>query len=76
TVGHSKSYGKADAVTILSDSASLADAAATSLGNLVKKPGDIEKVISYGKGIKGVLGIVIIQDKNIGLWGNLKIVKL
>ena len=61
TVGHSKSYGKADAVTILSDSASLADAAATSLGNMVKKPGDIEKVINYGKKIKGVSGIVIIQ---------------
>ncbi|MCK5312209.1 MAG: UPF0280 family protein [Desulfobacteraceae bacterium] len=76
TVGHSKSYGKADAVTILSDSASLADAVATSLGNMVKKPGDIEKIINYGKAIKGVSGIVIIQDKNIGLWGNLKLVKL
>jgi uncharacterized protein len=76
TVGHSKSYGKADAVTILSDSACLADAAATSLGNMVQKPGDIEKVIDFGKKIKGVQGIVIILDKNIGLWGDLKIVKL
>ncbi|MCD4742003.1 MAG: UPF0280 family protein, partial [Desulfobacteraceae bacterium] len=40
TIGHSKSYGKADAVTIFSDSAPLADAAATSLGNLIKKPDD------------------------------------
>ena len=76
TVGHSKSYGNADAVTILSDSALLADAVATSLGNLIKKPDDIEKVINHGKKIKGVSGIVIIKDKNIGLWGDLKLVKL
>lgn len=76
TIGHSKSYGKADAVTIFSNSAPLADAAATSLGNLIKRPDDIEKVINYGKKIKGILGIVIIKNKNIGLWGDLKIVKL
>jgi ApbE superfamily uncharacterized protein (UPF0280 family) len=76
TVGHSKSYGKADAVTVFSDSAPLADAAATALGNLIKKPDDIEKVINLGKKIQGILGIVIIKDKNIGLWGDLQIVKL
>ncbi|MCK5098964.1 MAG: UPF0280 family protein [Desulfobacteraceae bacterium] len=76
TVGHSISYGSADAVTILSNSASLADAVATSLANLIKKPDDIEKVINYGKKIKNILGIIIIKDKNIGLWGNLKLVKL
>ena len=76
TIGHSKSYGTADAVTVLSYSASLADAAATSLGNLIKKPDDIEKVINYGKNIKDILGIVIIKGKNIGLWGKLKLVKL
>ncbi len=76
TVGHSLSYGKADAVTIFSASATLADAMATSLGNLIKKPDDIEKVINIGKKIQGILGIVIIKDKNIGLWGDIKIVKL
>ncbi len=76
TIGHSKSFGKADAVTILSDSAPLADAAATSLGNLIKKSDDIEKTIEFGKKIKGTQGIVIIKDKNIGLWGDLKMVKL
>ena len=76
TIGHSKSFGKADAVTILSDSVPLADAAATSLGNLIKKTDDIEKTINFGKKIKDILGIVIIKNKNIGLWGDLKIVKL
>ena len=48
----------------------------TPLGNLIKKSDDIEKVINHGKTIKGILGIVIIKDKNIGLWGNLKLIKL
>jgi len=76
TVGHSISYGNADAVTVFSDSSYLADAAATSLGNLIKKTDDIEKVISIGKKIQGILGIVVIKNKNIGLWGDLQIVKL
>ena len=49
TVGHSKSFGKADAVTVFSDSAALADAAATSLGNQVKHPDDIEKMKEIAK---------------------------
>src|SRR3972149_6675538 len=36
TVGHSLSLGKADAVVVLSPSATLADAAATATGNLVR----------------------------------------
>lgn len=76
TLGHSKSFGKADAVSVLSKSCSLADAAATSLANKVIKTSDIQKTIDRGKAIPGVEGIVIIKGKNIGLWGNLKIVKL
>ncbi len=76
TVGHSKSYGSADAVTVFSNSASLADAAATALGNMVRKSRDIKKVINYGKNTAGILGMVIIKDKEMGLWGDLKVVKL
>ncbi len=76
TLGHSKSFGKADAVTVLSKSCSLADAAATALANKVKKTEDIQKVIDSGKTISGVNGIVIIKGESIGLWGDLKIVPL
>ncbi|MFO7754274.1 MAG: UPF0280 family protein [Desulfobacteraceae bacterium] len=76
TMGHSKSFGRADAVTVLSGSASLADAAATGLGNLVRKETDIEKVIEKGKAIRDVAGLAIIKGKHIGLWGDLRIVKL
>ena len=76
TTGHSKSFGKADAVTVLSESTPLADAAATGLCNLVQKERDIEKVIEKGKSITGVEGLAIIKGKHIGLWGDLQIVKL
>ncbi|MCP4672791.1 MAG: UPF0280 family protein [Desulfobacula sp.] len=76
TLGHSKSFGKADAVTVLSESCSIADAAATALANKVQKKDDIQKAINRGKAISKVDGIVIIMGESIGLWGNLKLVKL
>ena len=73
TVGHSLSYGKADAVVVLSKSAVLADAAATAIGNLIVQPGDIQGGIDFAKGIEGLLGAVIIKDEELGLWGEVKI---
>jgi uncharacterized protein len=73
TVGHSLSFGKADAVTIIGSTATIADAAATAVGNLVKQPQDINMAIDYGQKIDGVLGILIaIQDK-LGIWGKIKL---
>lgn len=76
TLGHSKSFGKADAVTVLARSCPLADAAATALGNRVKKAADIKDAIDAGKAIPGIQGIVIIKGDSIGLWGDLKLVSL
>jgi hypothetical protein len=76
SVGHSLSLGKSDAVCVVSDSAALADSAATSIGNLVKKPDDIKKAIDFGKTIDGVDGIVIIAKDKIGMWGKVDIIKL
>ena len=76
TFGHSKSFGRADAATILSDSCPLADAVATKLGNMVKTGNDIKGAIDTGKSIHGVQGIVIIIGENIGLWGDLTLVTL
>ena len=73
TVGHSLSFGKADAVIAISESAILADAAATAIGNLISQPGDITNGIEFGKGIKGLKGVVIIKDDNIGFWGDVNI---
>ena len=76
TLGHSKSFGKADAATVLSDSCPLADAVATALCNRVKVAADIKAAIDDGKTIPGVQGIVIIKGDSIGLWGDLKIIKI
>jgi ApbE superfamily uncharacterized protein (UPF0280 family) len=76
TLGHSKSFGKADAATVLSYSCPLADASATALGNMVNKPSDINDAIEKGKSIPGILGIIIIKGESIGLWGDLKLVSI
>jgi len=76
TVGHSLSFGKADAVCILSNSAALADAAATAVGNIVKEKNDIELGLERGKEIEGVLGMLIIVGDKMGVWGNIKLMRL
>jgi len=76
TVGHSLSYGKADAVVVLSQSATLADAAATAIGNLIVQPSDIPKGIEFAQGIEGLKGLLIIIDDKVGLWGEVKICRV
>lgn len=76
SVGHSKSFGKADAVSVLAEDCALADAAATALCNQIQTPKDIGKAIDAGKAMAGVQGIIIIAGKQIGLWGALELVKL
>lgn len=74
TVGHSLSFGKADAVCILSPSCSLADAAATAVGNIVKKASDIQPAIDIAQRIEGVKGVLVVVGKHMGIWGDLEIV--
>jgi ApbE superfamily uncharacterized protein (UPF0280 family) len=76
TVGHSTSFGKADAVCVISPSAALADAAATALANRVQGKGDIERVLEEGRTISGVGGMVIIVGDALGVWGEYELVKL
>jgi hypothetical protein len=76
TVGHSLSFGTADAVIALSRSAALADAAATAIGNKVKAADDIDMAIEQAQAIEGLVGAVIIKDDKIGMWGNVKLVSL
>ncbi|MHC2994960.1 MAG: UPF0280 family protein [Candidatus Atribacteria bacterium] len=77
TVGPSLSFGKADAVTVISDSVLLADAAATAVGNIVKSRKDIEQGLIYAQKIKGIKGVVIIKENKMGLCGevNFTVVK-
>jgi len=76
TVGHSMSFGNADAIVVISESAALADAAATAVGNSVSKKTDIATAVNIGKNIQGVLGLVIIIGAELGVWGSVELVKL
>lgn len=73
TVGPSLSLGKADAAVVLAESAVLADAAATALGNRVRKPEDIEPALAYISGIPAVLGGLVILGENLGATGLIEI---
>ncbi|HEX2965275.1 MAG TPA: UPF0280 family protein [Syntrophorhabdaceae bacterium] len=76
TVGPSLSLGRADAVCTIAASALFADGLATYLGNIVKKKEDIPIAIEKGQGFAGVIGILIILGKHLGLWGDIEIVQL
>jgi len=76
TVGHSLSFGRADAVCVVSPDCALADAAATAVCNQVKSGKDIQKAIDFGKRIRCVNGLVVIIGDQIGMWGDMEIVPL
>ena len=73
TVGHSLSFGKADAVVVVADDAILSDAVATGIGNLVITAADISPGIERARSIPGVRGIVIIKGEEMGVWGDVKL---
>ena len=72
TVGHSLSFGKADAACIIAKDAALSDAVATAACNMVKGPADIEKAVEFARSIEGVLGVIVILGKKFGTWGKVK----
>jgi ApbE superfamily uncharacterized protein (UPF0280 family) len=72
TVGPSLSFGKADAVCVISKSATLADASASAIGNKVKSKKDIKTALDYGIKIPGVKGIIIIYGNDMGAIGNVE----
>jgi len=74
TVGHSLSFGRADAVCIVARSCALADAAATAVGNLVSAKADIAQGIERGKAIPGVAGLVIVVADQVGFWGEIEVI--
>lgn len=73
TVGHSLSFGCADAVCVKAESVSLADAAATAVGNLVKSKRNINHVLEKGMTIEKIRGIVIIVEDQIGAIGDIEL---
>jgi ApbE superfamily uncharacterized protein (UPF0280 family) len=75
TVGHSLSFGQADAVMVIASSTALADAAATALCNRVKTAADIEPTLAFAETIERIQGVVIILGDRLGVWGKVELVK-
>jgi len=75
TVGHSFSYGDADAVTVISKSSTFADGAATYFGNLIKGKIDKEIIEKEVDNFPFIEGILIIRKKELFIWGNIELIK-
>ena len=73
-VGHSFSFGQADAVCVLSHNGALADAVATACGNKVRTSEDIAGVLEYADSIPGITGIVVTIDGALGASGKVRLV--
>jgi ApbE superfamily uncharacterized protein (UPF0280 family) len=71
TLGHSISFGEADAVTVVADSAFLADAAATAVANEVVGEDGVEKALEKAKEIRGIRGALIIKGGELAAWGRM-----
>ncbi|MGV7927384.1 MAG: UPF0280 family protein [Spirochaetota bacterium] len=74
-VGHSFSFGKADAVTIIATDAALADAVATGAANLVHGEDDLEEAAAYAMAVQGVRGILVIRGDRMLAQGEIELVK-
>ncbi len=75
SVGPSYSAGKADAAVVVAESASLADAAATALGNSVSGPEDLEKAFSFMPEVEGICGGLLIYADQLAAWGRINLKK-
>jgi ApbE superfamily uncharacterized protein (UPF0280 family) len=76
TVGHSKSFGNADAVVVAAEDTALADAAATAIANRVQSDDDVDAALNHGRAIEGIVHVVVIKGSKLGVWGDLEIVPM
>lgn len=73
TVGHSISFGRADAMIIFARTAALADAVATAAGNRVQSPADLPQAIAFARSVAGVRGVLAVIGSHCASWGELEL---
>ncbi len=73
TVGPSLSLGRADAAVALAPSATLADAAASALGNRIKRPEDIEGALEWAATVPELTGCLVIIGEHMGARGDIQL---
>ncbi len=67
-IGHSLSFGNADIVTVISHSAAISDAFATSIANRIKEKKDIREIGRWASQIDGIIGAIAIFNGDISIW--------
>ncbi len=75
-VGHSLSFGQADAVTIVAGNTALADAVATAMANKVSGRRDLAAVVEQALAINGVTGAVAVLDDKLSAGGQLELIEI
>jgi len=73
TVGHSLSFGRADAVVAIADSAASADAAATAIANTIREPHDIQPALDRQTQRGELRGLLIAMGDKLGAWGEIQL---
>jgi len=76
TIGHSLSFGRADAALVCAKSPIVADAAATALGNMVSVPDDLNAAVDTIKNIPEVFGILVVLGDRMAVWGDIELCRL
>ena len=77
TIGHSLSFGHADAVVVVATGTALADAAATRIGNEVGRgPDSLDAPLQVARSIVGLAGVLIVRGEQLGEWGSIELVRI
>jgi hypothetical protein len=74
TVGHSLSFGKADAVVAVAEDAALADAAATAICNRIQSAEDVETALQDEQKRGLLRALLIVIGKRMGAFGEIEMV--
>lgn len=70
-IGHSISFGNADVALVMADSAVLADALATAIGNRVANPDSLKTCFDPLKGLDGFIGGLAMIDGAVSMRGRM-----
>ena len=73
-IGHSISFGDANAAIVVSNSPSIADAVATAVGNRISKldpEGSLQKALEFAEQLREINGCMVIIDDFVGRVGKL-----
>lgn len=76
TVGHSFSFGKADAVVVKAVEGALADALATAIGNQIGKKQPMEPILEKYLDYEGVDGILAVRGDQLVVVGQMELTRI